>query len=236
MDACRATTKKGIACKKTRMVGSDYCVVHSQKGNINEDKLEDKRKNETIECPVCLDGEEVEKLFRFSCGHFIHLSCAKNLVKSECPICRTEIKDIPADIAQNIEKNKKQYRQELEHEAEQEFRRILETEGTQFIIEIPPVEFEIACALRILREQGIPCLYIPTKVSIVMPKSSPRPPLGLIFWRIIKSVFARVCEDVLDVDDGNSDEEFPDEKEQNDDPFDNNVSRVIEIEREEADE
>ena len=87
-----------------------------------------------------------------------------------------------------------------------------------------------------MREQGIPCLYIPTKVSIVMPKSSPRPPLGLIFWRIIKSVFARVCEDVLDVDDGNSDEEFPDEKEQNDDPFDNNVSRVIEIEREEADE
>lgn len=68
------------------------------------------KSNFNKECPICFDDLSTTKKnckFEFSCGHSFHKQCFKNVLKTECPCCRKDIrKEIPITLIKKIKKNK----------------------------------------------------------------------------------------------------------------------------------
>lgn len=76
--------------------GHGMCLMHeSQSANVIP--------RSTIRCDICFDDMDISENANFECGHFFHLSCAKNLRDARCPVCRSEIRSkkfTPEDIAE----------------------------------------------------------------------------------------------------------------------------------------
>jgi len=106
-------------------------------------------------CPICLDIDKKENLFKLTCGHYIHSNCSEGLCELLCPLCRSEIKNFSDDTEALILKNKMIRREELVQEAEVEINNIIREEQEMNIEE----EIEIARAFLI--RAGVPEEIIP---------------------------------------------------------------------------
>lgn len=50
-----------------------------------------------LECSICMDSKELEKINFLPCIHFLCLECYEKLKKNECPFCRNKIKEEDSD-------------------------------------------------------------------------------------------------------------------------------------------
>lgn len=69
---------------KYKTVGKryDYCIKHMN----HQEPISNVPKPD--ECPICLCGEDEEKLTQFCCGHHVHKKCIIQSGKHKCPVCR----------------------------------------------------------------------------------------------------------------------------------------------------
>lgn len=83
-------------CKNINCDSSDwYCKKHF-------DELKEKCVNET--CSICLDDlKDSSCFFMKSCRHAFHRDCISSIKKTECPNCKSQIKD--DEIKKDIQKN-----------------------------------------------------------------------------------------------------------------------------------
>lgn len=141
------------------------------------------------ECPICLISQEQnsERLFPLSCCHSVHLSCAKNMIKAECPLCREKIINLPKDIINNIIENGKQYRNEIEEQELQSLREVFEETNPT----LSP-NFQVFLAYGRLRDMGIPHHLIPSQIEIEYDTESPAPPGYAIYQALIDSVLENI--------------------------------------------
>lgn len=62
---------------------------------VNTSVLEENRKNEVIDCPICFNSHSIENAFITNCKHSFCLECTKNHLRTDsqckCPMCRTKI-------------------------------------------------------------------------------------------------------------------------------------------------
>lgn len=64
----------------------------------------EKKMNEP--CPICLeDLVSDHSLIRLGCSHTFHRECISGLQAKVCPMCRTEITDLPPDLDSTLNSN-----------------------------------------------------------------------------------------------------------------------------------
>lgn len=56
-----------------------------------ENEVPVKIDNSQSNCPICLENVKINTDAGFTCGHLIHIDCAKQLHNNQCPVCRVEI-------------------------------------------------------------------------------------------------------------------------------------------------
>ena len=150
-------------------------------------------------CPVCL--EEGEDMFRLSCEHYIHLTCAAGLTELTCPICRTEVANWPDETRQRIIVNRTNWHQEMEEEEIRELIDQQRTEREQLLREItffinPPPQVIIESARYFLEDAGIPTSYMPRGIDIVAPTGTTTIPPNILFSAIVGQTVQRMEEDL----------------------------------------
>ena len=94
---CCGTTLKGKSCKNKVYQNYDYCKTHYEKFRLEKPD----------ECPVCMESLNDVKV-PLSCSHWVHRKCILNWGKSNCPVCRAEIK-----LTAN--ERKKMYKKSIKH-------------------------------------------------------------------------------------------------------------------------
>lgn len=97
----------GRKCLKKVENGKITCPYHSGQTNVC-----------TInkECPICLESCDLSPWFEMSCNHGCHYECMFGLCKTECPVCRKEIKNLSEELINTIKINKEQREDEIEIE------------------------------------------------------------------------------------------------------------------------
>jgi hypothetical protein len=99
----------------------------------------------------------------------------------------------PPSLREKIIKNSRNFQEEREAK---DRRALLEyyTERSQrgAVFISPPLEVEIFSALRYLRENDIPCQFVPEEIRIRISSNSPLPPPGVLFESIVSQVFSDV--------------------------------------------
>lgn len=132
------------------------------------------------ECPICLECEDNE-WFTLSCNHRAHTECLKGMVKLECPLCRSNITNLPNQIEQTIKKQSEEYKIEQEEEERNEIIQMM----SEF--ESSP-QIPILLALSYLNQLGVPSNIIPQNIDITLDPESPIPPFSYIFADIVSNV------------------------------------------------
>ena len=132
-------------------------------------------------CPICLSDftPDEKNVLSLSCLHAFHNECLAGITKKECPMCRTEITNLPSDLDRKIDGNVTAYREERDAE---EQRQILE----QLMGAIRPMpNIEVLLALKYLESLAIPQQFIPQHVRISINPQAPLPEPGVIYNAII---------------------------------------------------
>jgi len=156
-------------------------------------------------CPVCEDENE---LFILSCNHAIHLKCAEQMFKIECPLCNVPVSNYPEAVVKSIESNSKKYQEQLTAEERQNIiDAINNVSNVSFIV-------EAIFTLQYLRSKGIPEIYIPHEIRIEHMLGY-RPPSGWLQAVIIRDVTLNIYKDF----DQEWLEAFDDDTLGDDDPF-----------------
>lgn len=112
---CSAITKKGTKCSyKAREDG--FCGMHTKSRiKVPETPIVEKKEEVEGSCPICMEKVRKEEDVKISCGHQMHLECAKQLHDSRCPICRLEINEKNSSLKkQYIHDIKKKRKKDLD--------------------------------------------------------------------------------------------------------------------------
>lgn len=175
-------------------------------------------------CPICLEGE---KLHTLSCGHVLHLECAKNMTSASCPVCRSPMSNIPSEILESIQESGRQYQADLEEEDRQRISVENINPGSLYCIYVNPrPSMEIRYALHFLRTNGIPLSYVPEKIVMKIPADQPRPPPGVLFSTLVGHTLDRMAADAESSSESDSDEDS------DEDPFEDENRRLLMLTRE----
>ena len=77
------------------LLALERVVNRTNKIIVNTSALEENRRNETIDCPICFNTHSVERTFKTNCNHSFCIECMKNHLKTDsqckCPMCRTKV-------------------------------------------------------------------------------------------------------------------------------------------------
>ncbi len=92
---CQGFTLKGKHCANKVCKNQIYCKRHCNKFRLHKPE----------ECPVCMDSLENVHV-PLSCSHWVHRECIVQWGKSQCPVCRANIK-LTAKEKKTIENNRK---------------------------------------------------------------------------------------------------------------------------------
>jgi len=137
---CQGTKKSGERCK-LKVVAGSLCRFHEKQQ----------------QCPIC---QENGYLFQMSCSHSAHLECIRQMVKSECPLCRKEITNLPDNIELEIAANRGEHLKDME---EANFREALAQFGG---LPVNLREMELMTALVVLSNNNIPPHLFATSITI----------------------------------------------------------------------
>jgi len=192
---CDHVSDQKVKCLRRALQGGTKCSAHfkpEKPAHINS------------ECPICLESEEKD-MYLLSCHHRCHLECLKGMNSIECPLCRTEIINLPNHIKQTILDNSKKYKEEQINEEHEMLQRAFQQElaSSEYNYRIPP-QMEIVMAMRYLYELGIPPSRIPSGIELTIDPESPLPDPGSIFQvavrRMIDVIQRQVDEPVEEED------------------------------------
>lgn len=178
MERCKGINKNSSPCKKFPLKGNEYCHFHL-KESLND------------VCPICLEKEP--KMYPLSCSHQLHLECCQGLMKLECPICRSQVINLPKNIVEKIKENIQKYKEEITNQETEEIRRqedFIRSLLNGNAIDITP-QLEAHQALEYLYEKGIPSNFIQNNVEISPAEDSPLP-RGYIFHTIVSDALERL--------------------------------------------
>lgn len=104
-------------------------------------------------CPICLEPEKLDYIT--NCNHSMHLDCIQGMNSFECPLCRTEMTNLPEDIITKIQENKAKHQAE---QIEQDRRTILEMINDS---NTPSLHVEVLTAMLMFDMLKIPRQFIP---------------------------------------------------------------------------
>lgn len=143
---CIGTTVKGKQCQKKKMEDSKYCRYHIHQaspelvrvpGRIVEKKeiIPEKQTSISNDCPICLMEVEKNEDAKPSCGHQIHIDCAKQLRNPICPMCRKELSGgiFNTNLLKKMEEKKRNDNEEREQQEFEEYLEGQERMTLQFI-------------------------------------------------------------------------------------------------------
>lgn len=180
---CDNVSERGVKCLRKPLPGNTKCSTHA--------KLSDAPRAEiNKECAICLLEEE-EDMYLLSCHHRFHIECLKGMNKLECPLCRSEIINLPTNVAAKIRENGRQYAQEQSEERDQLARMIQREINGEALSRIPP-QMEALLGLRYLYQLGIPAHRIPTTTDIELDPESPLPAPGSIFQVMVSRIISEI--------------------------------------------
>lgn len=141
----KTCTHKG--CMRRIVVGYELCPQH-----LSYNK----------QCPICL--EENKNMFTLSCMHAICRGCMDGFVEFLCPLCKSQILNLPGNLVTKIKENAAKYAQE---KIQEEHRELLNQET----LRVPPF-IEVLTAIAFLRQSGIPNRFIPHLTNINIPSNT----------------------------------------------------------------
>ncbi len=159
----------------------------------------------TGECCICT---LTVPLIQITCGHALHLECAKSMITACCPICRYNLTedDVPKEILDSIRRQHSQYQSETEQEYH---RQLLEASRrrnkTQDIIRF------ILLALQALRSNGLPLRYMPREIRVEYDPNSPTPPIGEVIIMSVLEHFVGVISTQVEINPSVEDNEDDDD-------------------------
>lgn len=90
MSRCNGKTKNNQRCKRkiNHKSTSKYCFIHTYTDGDCDIQC---TKNQTIDCPVCMELVDKINDTELECNHPICIDCAKKLHDNKCPICRAQL-------------------------------------------------------------------------------------------------------------------------------------------------
>ena len=184
---CDHVSETGSRCRRSVESDKTRCLLHR-----SEDTTVQEKKAEFNEgCPICLEDEE-QDMYLLSCHHRCHLACMKGMNKLVCPICRSEIINLPDKIKNGILANSQKYAQEQDATRTEEFMEMMRSEmGSHQNMRMPP-QMEIFLAMRYLYELGIPVSRIPSHVELTIDPESPLPIPGSIFQNTVTKIIEAI--------------------------------------------
>jgi len=185
---CKGKTLQNKSCKNKPKKGLEYCYRHLPlELQVKTDENEVKTKGE---CTICL---EVVDLLTLTCGHMLHLECARSMISAACPICRFPLTeaDLDSETLEFIRENQGEFKEECIADEQEVIRRELnERRSTEPSIS-DRISTEIVFTMGYLRRLGIPMRYFPVDIVINFDPLSPRPEFSHI-------VIASVIQDLVD--------------------------------------
>lgn len=150
MPLCRATTKFGRRCGNPPRGETQYCHVHKDFKQYNE------------EC-FCAEDNNKE-LFVLECHHIFHVECLEKMLRLQCPLCNADMNNLPKKIIKKIEENGLQYK--LKQEEEERKQLIEEMSSNNMNQEI---QAELLSSMIILTSMGIPGIFLPSSINVEIP-------------------------------------------------------------------
>ena len=186
---CQGTNRRDEPCGNAPQSDSLCCRYHQSSSNPEQFNKD---------CPACLsaDGD----FYLMPCMHRMHLECATHMTAMECPLCRASVNNFPRNIQESIASNEQSYQQDLEDEDRQNLqtreREVREMVGDMSLYVSPPAQVEAIAAMQFLRNEGIPLSYLPTNIQISLPRDSPQPPAGTLFYAILGHVMEKIDQDI----------------------------------------
>lgn len=167
------------------------------------------------ECPICFSDFSDSDSHLTSCLHMIHNLCALGLTNLKCPICKSEVLNYPTAILKSIHENALVREKEVQKEdleKLQNYIRAHEAQAKATGSERLTLGEEAHTALLYARRQGIPLVFIPSRIEIKIHSNQPLPPEGVLFCMIIQNIMLKSS---MYIEEHHSDEELEDEN----DPF-----------------
>lgn len=144
------------------------------------------------ECPVCLDDfSSSEPSHLTSCMHRIHKECTMGLNSMKCPICQSVVLNYTVDILKSIELSSIARSKEIEDEDLTSLQNYIRAHSLIESRERMPLKQEIHTALLYARNQGIPLVFIPTRIDLLTFENQPLPPEGVVFCVILQNIMMK---------------------------------------------
>jgi len=184
------------------------CKFHATLENFVAAQKESTPAPDPTECAVCLLEIDPKDQLLLQCNHIFHLECIKPLVKAECPLCRANLTDLPNDIKEQIESNRRKNLVETEEANRQEL--IDSIFGNAGIPTTSP-QLEVIMAFQYLNDLGIPSSELPGSTTIDLDPDSPLPATGEIFTHTVRQVLDSIQTRVDDVSDSIAADESDDD-------------------------
>jgi len=95
-EQCIATTLGDSRCKNMAKPSLVYCYTHRGQSSTKN-----------VECPICLEKfSDSHNIFLLACAHQLHKECLEQLRTDTCPVCRSQLTNLPKDLDDQIRTRK----------------------------------------------------------------------------------------------------------------------------------
>jgi hypothetical protein len=123
--------------------------------------------------------------------HRIHKECTMGLNSMKCPICQSVVLNYTVDILKSIELSSIARSKEIEDEDLTSLQNYIRAHSLIESRERMPLKQEIHTALLYARNQGIPLVFIPTRIDLLTFENQPLPPEGVVFCVILQNIMMK---------------------------------------------
>ena len=95
-ERCNAFTLESSQCKNWAKPTLSYCYTHRGLSSTKN-----------TECPICLEKfSDPQEIFLLACAHQLHKTCMAQLRTNTCPVCRSQLTNLPKDLNAQIQTRK----------------------------------------------------------------------------------------------------------------------------------